>query len=193
MSDTEPKRQLKIGGATPGAGRKKRQPGDDTVKALSRIKKLTPELVEALYGLAVGVWYLDDNLKGAERIYKTLPNYKALEYLLNHGIGKPSDRTEITGANGGAIQINENLTAEQVKEKLLSLMTSGKMRQAAFIGSNSGGVTPVPDPTPASPENPLPQSNPSTSAPNDSKIVKNSVEPGSDDSVGLIILDGTNG
>jgi hypothetical protein len=46
-----------------------------------------------------------DGRSGDETIYRTPPDRQALEFLIEHGLGKVPQRHEITGEEGGALTI----------------------------------------------------------------------------------------
>lgn len=59
---------------------------------------------------------------GEEDVYRTLPDRQALIYLVNRGLGTPPQRYEITGDEGGPLEIvpwmpSEVIEGEIVKEE----------------------------------------------------------------------------
>lgn len=89
------------GGARPGAGRKRVRDKNGTAiqQAEKKIRDRLPEIVDAQIALALGV-KVDD---GSD-VYTKPPDRAASEYLINRILGKPTERQEVTGEIGGAIQ-----------------------------------------------------------------------------------------
>jgi hypothetical protein len=92
---SEPVKQTNHGGARPGAGRK---PG------------VTKQQHETLFDAA---WPYERRMAAVQRlatIAETSVNedvvLKAIEMLLNRVFGKPTERREVTGADGGPIELN---------------------------------------------------------------------------------------
>lgn len=99
-----------------GPGRPKRADkfAGQVAKAEKRIADRLPALVEKLFELADGiaVQVVDDD---GVQVYTRPPDRQAIEYLLNRIMGKPTERKEITGADGGMIGVHfvnyrDNLT-----------------------------------------------------------------------------------
>ncbi len=64
-----------------------------------------PKYLKLLEGLARGVLVVEENKKGEEEVYRTIPDRQALQYLTDRGMGKPVNKTEITGEDGTPIVI----------------------------------------------------------------------------------------
>jgi hypothetical protein len=83
------------GGARPGAGRK---PKDEKfkqpiAKAEKRIADRLPWLVDKMMELAEGVAVEKPGLAGPV-VYQLPPDYKAIAYLIDRVMGKPTERKE---------------------------------------------------------------------------------------------------
>ena len=111
MEDTEETEELKTpgknGGARPGAGRK---PKDEKfkapiAKAEKKIADRLPWLVDQALELAEGVVIQERDRDGTPRIYQRPPDIKAITYLVDRIMGKPTDRREISGPEGGTIPL----------------------------------------------------------------------------------------
>jgi hypothetical protein len=119
------------GGARPGAGRpaKKVKHARAIARAEKRIADRLPGLVDRLFDLAEGLCLIDDSeelavlirrleehsdeperiaeiLDGLKQVYGRAPSFKALEYLLNRIMGKPVEKQEHSGDNGGPIPLD---------------------------------------------------------------------------------------
>lgn len=84
------------GGARPGAGRK---PKDEKfkqpiAKAEKRIADRLPTLIDKMFELADGVLVEEISLTG-RAVYQKPPDYKALSYLIDRIMGKPTERQEV--------------------------------------------------------------------------------------------------
>jgi hypothetical protein len=93
------------GGARPGAGRK---PKDEKfkqpiAKAEKKIADKLPWLIDQMMELATGVIVQEFDRDGAPRVYQRPPDYKAISYLVDRIMGKPTERKEITGEDGAAL------------------------------------------------------------------------------------------
>jgi hypothetical protein len=72
----------------------------------SWIIKHLPEFISTLAELARGVWVeKTDGRSGESRIYQQIPDRQALEFLIEHGLGKVPQRQELTGEGGGPLEI----------------------------------------------------------------------------------------
>lgn len=72
----------------------------------SWIIKHLPEFIGTLAELAQGIWYeKTDGRSGEVRIYQQIPDRQALEFLIEHGLGKVPQRHELTGEEGGPLEI----------------------------------------------------------------------------------------
>jgi hypothetical protein len=117
------------GGARPGAGRKKKK--DKFARPIARAEKQIcdhlPELIDLQMSRARGVLLVNteqevgalltmlqqefgdnDDVRSLkekiEQIFTREPDERALEYLINRIMGKPTERKEVTGEDGGPVQ-----------------------------------------------------------------------------------------
>lgn len=101
---THSKGKSKRGGKRPGAGRKPRVlrllRADWQAETANRIAERLPKLLENLFALADGV-----KVKGEDGVYQTLPCRETNKYLIDRVLGKPTERTEVGGEDGGPIQV----------------------------------------------------------------------------------------
>jgi hypothetical protein len=107
------------GGKRPGAGRKAKAEKHAGVitRAEKRIADRLPELIENMLALAGGVFVerpardgkdgaADDPPKAPpDRVYLTPPDRQANEYLINRILGRPTERAEVTGVQGGPVEV----------------------------------------------------------------------------------------
>ena len=97
------------GGLRPNAGRKK---ANHTIEAEAArkavieavVQKLQP-LLRAKFDLALGVFREELTDEGDVRVYQETPDGNAIQYLLNQTIGKPAETHQLTGKDGGPIQV----------------------------------------------------------------------------------------
>jgi hypothetical protein len=96
------------GGYRPGAGRKADADkyGGHIDAAKERIVQEMPGLIDNLLVLAHGFYY-EKSLPDGQTVvvYKTAPDRQANEYLINRIIGKPTERTEVSGQDGGPLVV----------------------------------------------------------------------------------------
>jgi hypothetical protein len=72
----------------------------------SQIVKHLPQYIAKLEELACGVLVEKiDGRSGEATVYKAPPDRQALEFLIEHGIGKVPTKLEVTGEEGGGIAI----------------------------------------------------------------------------------------
>lgn len=106
------------GGARPGAGRKRKHDKNGTAiqQAERRIRDRLPELIDRMFELADGVTVQERTPTGMPVIYQRAPDYKALSYLIDRIMGKPTERKEVSGPEGEPLGIQfysyDALTAE---------------------------------------------------------------------------------
>jgi hypothetical protein len=115
------------GGARPGAGRKPTAERYESQirKAEKRIADRLPELVDNLLRLATGVVVQDVDVESGEvLVYSKPPDYKANEYLLNRIMGKPTERQEVTGQDGGPVEVNVSDARERLLERITRRATA---------------------------------------------------------------------
>jgi hypothetical protein len=96
------------GGARPGAGRKPKGIKSLTpiATAEGRIVDRLPQLIDNLFSLADGVTVQEETPQGGPRVYTRPPDRQANEYLINRIMGKPTERKEVSGPEGGPIQVD---------------------------------------------------------------------------------------
>lgn len=92
------------GGARPGAGRK---PKEEKFKipiarAEKKIADRLPWLVDKALELADGVYVEKIGINGP-MVYQQAPDYKAIAYLIDRIMGKPTERKEVTGEDGAPL------------------------------------------------------------------------------------------
>ena len=74
-------------------------------KAEMYAARTLPKYIKLLEGLARGVLVVMTNKKGDEEVYRIPPDRQALQYLMDRGMGKTVNKTEITGEDGAAIVV----------------------------------------------------------------------------------------
>lgn len=89
------------GGRRPGAGRKPkafhRVINETPIQAAeSKIRDRLPWLVDKMLELAEGVEVKEIDRKGNTRIYSTIPDRQAIEYLIDRIMGKPTQPIDVT-------------------------------------------------------------------------------------------------
>lgn len=89
-----------------GRPRKADKYGGHIAQAEDLIADRLPDLIENLLVLAKGVRMKDVGADGTVEYYTEPPNFKANEYLLNRIMGKPTERHEVTGEDGGPVQVD---------------------------------------------------------------------------------------
>ena len=95
-----------IKGQPGGPGRPKK--ADKHAGAIARAEKQIadklPDLIARMFELANGVPTTDVNIiTGEKTVYEKPPDRAALVYLIDRIMGKPTERQEITGADGEAL------------------------------------------------------------------------------------------
>ena len=89
-----------------GRPRKSEQFAGQVAKAEKKIADNLPKLIENMLTLANGVTVQEIDVEtGGVTIYQKPPDFKANQYLIDRIMGKPTERTEVSGPEGGAIQI----------------------------------------------------------------------------------------
>ncbi len=76
-------------------------------KAEKQIADRLPQLIENMFLLADGV-LVEELIDGKPFVFKRPPDRAANEYLLNRIMGKPTERQEHSGPDGGAIPVGFN-------------------------------------------------------------------------------------
>ena len=84
-------------------------------KAEMYIAKNLPRYAKKLHELAMGIT-VEGIKRGEPVVYLVPPDRGAIEYLMERGMGKAPQRHEITGDQGGAIQIVPWLPAPEIIE-----------------------------------------------------------------------------
>lgn len=111
------------GGARPGSGRKpKRQKYATAInRAEKRIADRLPEVVDALLELAAGVRVVDDQVDDQDgdkkpAVYTRPPDRDACKYLVDRILGRPTERHEHAGEDGGPIKLDvKQMTDEELR------------------------------------------------------------------------------
>lgn len=93
------------GGARPGAGRKPKAEKFKLpiARAEKRIADKLPDLIDRMFELSEGVLVEEIDREGTPRIYQRPPDYKAISYLVDRIMGKPTERHELTGEDGAPL------------------------------------------------------------------------------------------
>jgi hypothetical protein len=114
------------GGARKGAGRKKAQHTIETeaMRAfiVSKVKENLEPLLTAQLDLALGHLVQETDDEGGERVYSKSPDGKAIEYLLNQSIGKPTEFIEHSTPDDKPIKMTFDLT-KATTDELLRFLT----------------------------------------------------------------------
>lgn len=96
------------GGPRSGAGRKTKAERHATAidQAEAKVCDHLPQLVDHMLKLAYGIKQTRKTPQGKVEVYDVPPNYKALAYLIDRIMGKATERQEISGPDGGNIEIS---------------------------------------------------------------------------------------
>ena len=96
------------GGARPGAGRPRKRDvhGTAIVRAEKQIRDRLPERIDRMLVLAVGITVQEVDKDGAAVVFTRPPDYKAAAYLIDRIMGKPTERTEISGPDGSPVEFS---------------------------------------------------------------------------------------
>lgn len=90
----------------PGRPRKADQNAGAVARAEKKIRDRLPEIVDAMIELALGVVVDELNPVTNQRmVYQKPPDRGAGQYLMDRIMGKPTERHEHTGEDGGDIRI----------------------------------------------------------------------------------------
>lgn len=89
----------------PGRPKKRDKFAGAIVKGEKRIADRLPELIDWQFELAAGVWVEETTKDGERKVYKRPPDREAGQYLINRIMGKPIERQEIGGVDGGLIEV----------------------------------------------------------------------------------------
>lgn len=87
-------------------------------------------VTEGMVGLAVGVYYEDVDKEGARRVYKTLPDFRAANYILNRFYGVP--RTEESVSEERLRSAQAELLEAQIKADLPEAQARETLSRAAM-------------------------------------------------------------
>jgi hypothetical protein len=106
------------GGARPGSGRKRKAdkfagPIDEAER---RIADRLVDLIDYLFELAEGVTVQEKDRHGNTKVYTRPPDRQAIEYLINRIMGKPTERTELAGQDGGPVEITSDTLVHAAAE-----------------------------------------------------------------------------
>ncbi len=131
------------GGARPGAGRKRKDEKFKApiAKAEKRIADRLPQLIDNLFELADGVTVQETDPKtGATTVYTRPPDRQANEYLLNRIMGKPTERQEVSGPDGTALEV----TAPALDRAAQEITAWREQMTAQLNGLNAAPTPPMP-------------------------------------------------
>ncbi|MDR3634332.1 MAG: hypothetical protein P4L84_11055 [Isosphaeraceae bacterium] len=133
------------GGKRAGAGRKpKREKHKNPVQAAEdRIRDKLPHLIDKLFELSDGIEVVKQTQHG-EKSYREPPSFKALEYLCNRVLGKPTERLEHSGKDGGPIEVTATVKNKAARE----LEEWQKEMRTKMLSSSSVLPTAPTSPTP---------------------------------------------
>lgn len=70
-----------------------------------RITRRLPKFLRKLEELAEGVLVMKSNRKGEPAVYTQPPDRAALEYLVDRAMGRTPQRFELTGEDGGPMEV----------------------------------------------------------------------------------------
>lgn len=104
-----------------GRPRKSEQLAGQIARAERRIADRLPELIDKMFELAEGVQVEKQSILFGPVVYKEPPNRQAIEYLINRVMGKPTERKELSGPDGGPVDVavmTPDQWAEQAKQRL---------------------------------------------------------------------------
>ena len=124
------------GGKRPGAGRKSNADkyGGHIDAAKDRIVQVMPSLIDNMLVLANGVKVQDIDDDGNVVTYTKPPDRQANEYLINRIMGKPTEVQEISGPDGGPIELTAGDRTEATRE--LEAWREKMKRQLALPAPN---------------------------------------------------------
>ena len=89
----------------PGRPRKADKNAGAVAKAEKQIRDRLPALIENMMLLADGIYVEEITIEGVRIVYKRPPDRQANEYLINRVMGKPTERQEVSGPDGSAIEV----------------------------------------------------------------------------------------
>lgn len=89
----------------PGRPKKADKHAGAVARAEKKIAENLPQLIDNMLELAAGVTVQEVDKESGLTVYTKPPDRQANEYLINRIMGKPTERQEVSGANGGAIEV----------------------------------------------------------------------------------------
>lgn len=105
----------------------------------AKLARMTPEAVDALYRLAVGVWVEDEK---TGRVYQTKPDRAAAQWIAEHALGKPTERTEVKQT---VVTTTVDLSPAEARQRVLDLLDTVRDRVG---GEPTRAEAPPAHPTP---------------------------------------------
>lgn len=87
-----------------GRRRKSDVNGTAIQRAEKQIRDRLPEVIDKMFELAMGVLVEEQTLDG-KAIYQKPPDFKAAAYLIDRIMGKPTERREVSGPEGGPVPV----------------------------------------------------------------------------------------
>jgi len=88
-----------------GRPKKSEKHAGAVAKAEKQIADRLPMLIGKMLELAEGVTVQEIDKEGNETIYTRPPDRQAAEYLINRIMGKPTERQEVSGPEGGPVPV----------------------------------------------------------------------------------------
>jgi hypothetical protein len=126
----------------PGRPRNADKHAGAIAEAVQWIADKLPDLLEKQWELAMGVEVKEvDKKSGKERIYTTIPDRAAGQYLLDRVMGKPTERQELSGPDGDPIELSGPVLDQAALE-----LAAWRAQQTAALSSwlNSEPTPPTP-------------------------------------------------
>ncbi len=97
-----------------GRPRKAERYAGAVAAAEDRIADRLPRLIDNMIALADGIWVEKEDEQGVRVIYRTPPDRAANEYLINRIMGKPTERTEVSGPEGTPVKVYAGFQLEDI-------------------------------------------------------------------------------
>lgn len=119
------------GGARANAGRRAKAEkfAAPIAAAEQRIADRLPQLIDNMFALADGVTVqTTDEETGATDVYTRPPDRAANIYLIDRILGKPTQRTEVTGEDGEPLFAGTTLTDDERLTRIAELIDSARAR-----------------------------------------------------------------
>lgn len=120
-----------------GRPKKSEKYGRHIVAAEDIIADRLPSLLENMFVLADGVTVEEEIRDGGRRIYTEPPDRQANEYLINRIMGKPTERVEVGGEDGGPIAVDATVRSVGSEE----LVAWRKERFEAYREEQTNGIS----------------------------------------------------